>query len=47
LRAKVNGGFENPDPELERLVMPFDIPDQFVARFVFVSFAQKASVESL
>jgi hypothetical protein len=44
---RLTGDFENLDPELERLVMPFDIPDQIVAQFVFVSFAQKASVESL
>lgn len=38
---------ENLDPELERLIMPFDIPDQIVAKFGFVTLTQNLSIEFL
>jgi hypothetical protein len=44
---KLARSVENFDPEFERLVMPFDIPDQIVAKFGFVKFAQNVSIQFL
>lgn len=44
---KLVRSFEDFDPELERLIMPFDVLDQIVAQFAFVSFTQNAKVKFL
>jgi hypothetical protein len=44
---KLAWSFENFDPELERLIMPFDVPDQIMAKLGFVTFTQDLGIEFL
>jgi hypothetical protein len=44
---KLARSFENFDPELERLIMPFDVPDQIMAKLNFVTFTQDLGIEFL